>query len=869
MKITKYAKNYCVASLFIFIYPIFGQVDTKKELTEEDYHKWTSLTREEISNLGNWVSYANRHIRKADTLIIQNMNTNTKFKITDGNKGVFSKNEKWFAALDKNRDIILIDLITEKKQVLHSESKSFEFSPNGNYFSVLSTDGLYLQNLNSGKNYNLKGVKVFKWIENKELLALVTAENTGQSVSLWNPEIETVPKQIIKNTTGNFDGLETDRHGSKLAFVEADASSNSLTEFKRLHILDIKRGSLITFDSETHKDFPVDRVIVKHSTAKLEFSDDGRKIQFSTILKSENESDSYEEANAADVQVWDAKAPFAYPRMQSLEAFMENPLLSYVWDFENDNLIQIGDISHPVALINSKQTHAITYSHFDYTPVFLHKEEYTDVYLMDLKTGDKKLFLEKQLLYNKVYASPEGAHFYYFRNGHWWVYEIKSAHHKNITKDIPYSFYQMEYDWAGTPPPYGVGGWTPGDNEILVYDKYDIWKINVTNNKKERLTKGRETHTSFQVYQMLYVNYRLFDKAVDQVDLNKDLVLKAHNHKTKDIGYWIRDKKGKTTQLAYSKSKSTKMRKADNSDVYIYLEESFELPPRLMVVDRKNNQTKTVFQSNSHAFDYNWGKATLVQYTNKSGDSLQGVLYYPAQYSSDKQYPMLVSVYEKQSHFLHDYWNPSLYNSDGFNIANFTSQGYFVFSPDIKFKLGDPGLSATDCVVSGVKAVLKKGKIHPDKMGLFGFSFGGYVTSFIITQTDIFNAAVTGSGANNLMGFYLTLGWNNGEPDLWRFERQQWRMGDSYFNMKSQYERNCPIQQASNINTPVMGFTGNKDIQVDWQQGVQFYIALRRLQKEHVFLLYTDEGHGILKPKNQIDLYNRIKTWFGSHLKVE
>src|SRR5690606_7082521 len=94
-----------------------------------------------------------------------------------------------------------------------------------------------------------------------------------------------------------------------------------------------------------------------------------------------------------------------------------------------------------------------------------------------------------------------------------------------------------------------------------------------------------------------------------------------------------------------------------------------------------------------------------------------------------------------------------------------------------------------------------------------------------------------------LTSFYLTVGWDTGRPDMWRFENQQWRMGKSFFEDKQGYDRNSPIVYAKNITTPLLSWTGDQDKQVNWNQSIEFYLALRRLGKKHILLLYPNEGH--------------------------
>lgn len=228
---------------------------------------------------------------------------------------------------------------------------------------------------------------------------------------------------------------------------------------------------------------------------------------------------------------------------------------------------------------------------------------------------------------------------------------------------------------------------------------------------------------------------------------------------------------------------------------------------------------------------------------------------------------MIVYIYEKQSRDIFQYVNPSRLNMEGFNASNYTTDGYFVLLPDIFFAKGNTGISAVDCVVAATLSVIAMGIIDKNKIGLSGHSFGGYETNFIITQTDIFAAAVSGAGVSDMVSWYLTLGWNTGQPDMWRSETQQWRMGKSFYADQQAYYRNSPVVHASKIQTPILLWSGKLDVQVDWHQNMEFYLALRRLEKKNIMLLYPDEQHVIFGMENQIDLTERTKDWFDYYLK--
>ena len=281
----------------------------------------------------------------------------------------------------------------------------------------------------------------------------------------------------------------------------------------------------------------------------------------------------------------------------------------------------------------------------------------------------------------------------------------------------------------------------------------------------------------------------------------------------------------------------------------------------------KKKQPKMLIQTNPQQNHFDWGHTELISYTDSRGTPLQGVLYYPSNFQKDKQYPMIVNIYEKQSHILHHYFNPEENAADAFPRTNYTLDGYLVLYPDIAYEVGEPGKSATDCVVAAVKAVTAKGIVEQQRIGLTGASFGGYETAYIVSQTNIFAAAVAGCPPTDFVSQYLSLDDNWGLPRMWRYESQQQRMGLSLFDNYQGYIRKSPVAQAAKINTPLLIWAGLDDRMVSWTQGLELHLALRRLQKPNQFLVYPGENHSFIKRETKNDLTQRTKEWFDFYLK--
>ncbi|MNR09608.1 x-prolyl-dipeptidyl aminopeptidase [compost metagenome] len=189
--------------------------------------------------------------------------------------------------------------------------------------------------------------------------------------------------------------------------------------------------------------------------------------------------------------------------------------------------------------------------------------------------------------------------------------------------------------------------------------------------------------------------------------------------------------------------------------------------------------------------------------------------------------------------------------------------------PDIKLEYQKPGISALDCVISSTKSVISRGIVNPERVAIYGHSFGGYETNFIITRTDLFATAISGGSISDIITKYLTANLNTGQPDMWRFGNRQWNMRKTPFEAPLIYQNNSPIANVEKIKTPLLLWAGKEDKQVDRRQSMEFYLALRRLGKKNIMLLYPEEGHVVSKKANQIDLTNRIQQWFAYYLKED
>lgn len=833
---------------------------SKENVTENDYKKWSTLIDEKISPDGNWVSYKLKYDVGSDTLFAKNIQNEKVIFFPNGKDLVFTNCSTWLLYTNANKELGVYNLKTNQTK-MHNDYLSYESSSLGKHLAIhKKVEAKKILEVYTAENTTPKlipDIQSFKWSPDKKL-ATITDHEVKLYLFTHNIEEIVVHKS---SSLAKFTKLLWSKDGNTLVFLEEITNRNGTSGSHKIYSYDCKSRKLKVLNPQTN-DFFLDSSIVAYSSYPLIMSASGNKIFFYVS------KDSILIEKQKQVQIWDASTPFEYPAQQDYEMLQNAPKLA-VWDKETDDISVLATRERPTVMLTPDRNYALSYSSTTYEPEY--KTTTTvDYYIKSLKTKQQHLFISNQTTGAfTMSASLKGNFISYFRDKHWWVYDIINERHTNVTKNIDTSFDNTDSDRPGLSHGYSGPGWTSDDKFLIVYDKFDIWLITANGETKKKITNGRENNIRFRICEYLYsesFTRSITDFPTRNFDLSKGLILEATGKDNKS-GYYKWTEDGKLLKIVYGDSKVSRLKKAKKSNTYMFVEETFQIPPQLKIANDKTKEPELIVQSNSHYKKYNWGEAEIIQYANKKGEKLQGALYYPANFTKGKQYPMIVHIYEKLSNQIHKYNNPSLYSGTGFSHTNYVLDNYFVFMPDIRYELGNPAISATDCVLSAVATVIEKGDIDPKRIGLIGHSFGGYETSFIITQTSIFAAAVAGSSTSDPFTSYLTLNFDYRRSLGWKFESQQFRMGFSPFTNLDAYIKNSPLMQAAKINTPLLTWTGNEDKTVNWKQSIALHLALRKLQKRNIFLVYPEEGHHLSNSEAKLDLSKRTKNWFDHYLK--
>jgi dipeptidyl aminopeptidase/acylaminoacyl peptidase len=262
-----------------------------------------------------------------------------------------------------------------------------------------------------------------------------------------------------------------------------------------------------------------------------------------------------------------------------------------------------------------------------------------------------------------------------------------------------------------------------------------------------------------------------------------------------------------------------------------------------------------------------WGEVKLVSWKSFDGTNLQGLMYFPENIDTSLRYPMLVYFYERNADLLHSWSNPAPSRSI-INRPYCVSNEYIVFVPDITYETGYPGRCAYNAVVSGTMAMLEKYPfIDPDRLGLNGQSWGGYQVAWLVTHTDLFRCAMAGAPVSNMTSAYGGIRWESGKSRMFQYEEAQSRIGGTLWDKPLLYLENSPLFSAPSIHTPLLIMHNDADGAVPWYQGIELYMALRRLQKPCWMLTYNNEQHNLTRRANMKDLSIRMMQFYDYYLR--
>jgi dipeptidyl aminopeptidase/acylaminoacyl peptidase len=291
---------------------------------------------------------------------------------------------------------------------------------------------------------------------------------------------------------------------------------------------------------------------------------------------------------------------------------------------------------------------------------------------------------------------------------------------------------------------------------------------------------------------------------------------------------------------------------------------SFETPPEIWAGPIGDWRQLT---RNNSAQTATWGKAENLEWTNE-GFNIQGWLLTAAKVESGKKYPMVVLIHGGPAGAVTPEW-PASFGMSRAIIAALSSRGYYVLMPNPRGSYGqgeeftranvkDFGGGDLRDTLSGVDAAIKKYPIDPERLGVTGWSYGGYMTMWTVTQTNRFRAAVAGAGIANWQSYY-----GQNLIDQWMIPF----FGASVYDDLAVYEKSSPIRYIKNVRTPTLVIAGERDAECPPSQSYEFWHALKTLDVPTQLIIYPGEGHLFIEPEHQVDRMDQTIAWFDKYLK--
>ncbi|MFT4569107.1 MAG: dipeptidyl aminopeptidase/acylaminoacyl peptidase, partial [Saprospiraceae bacterium] len=609
------------------------------------------------------------------------------------------------------------------------------------------------------------------------------------------------------------------------------------------------------------EDLNDDWIVNQHQ--EIRFSQDGSKLFFHTSPPPIVKDTMLLEEEIIQVEIWSYKDQRLQTQQNVEQEEDEKKGYAAVYHTSSNRFFQLA--THKVSEVsfgdNKDQNHrfafgsnsapymkAVTWEGFPFR---------ADISLVDLNTGNQKSIV--RAVRGRGDLSPDGKylHWYNVEDTAYYVYNIASEEVHNISEVIPTSIVDELDDHPDFPRPYGIAGWTEGDNHVLIYDRYDIWKIDPSAPSTATvITNGRNSKDRFRI--------RKLDSDRTYVDFDLDLI-HGFNESSKQESIVQLNDNNQVKVLLKKSGQLRDIQKAKDSDKLIYSIQSHAQSPDIQLTDMGFTNSIQVSDVNPQQKHKKWSTVEMIEWASLDGVPLEGLLYKPEDFDSTIQYPMIVYFYERNSDNIHRYWGATPIRSI-INPAFYASRGYIVFIPDIVYRDGYPGPSCYNAVMPGVTHLLNEGFIDIDRIGMQGHSWGGYQTAYLATRTNLFACAESGAPVANMTSAYGGIRWGSGLSRMFQYERTQTRIAGSLWEVPMRYFENSPIFFVDKINTPMLLMHNDHDTAVPWYQGIELFGALRRLDKPVWMLNYNNEPHWPTKYENIVDFNIRMQQFFDHYL---
>lgn len=891
-------------TLYILALAVAAQAQ-KKPLNHSVYDDWKKISAPSLTADGRFLSYEVLPQEGDGQLTIRETKSGKELLIPRGYKLSFTTDGKYAVALIKPQfsavrqarikkvkkeemptdSLAIIDLLKRKVKKIPFVTSYKMGEKGGSCVAYLSADSalvskkerkdkkmgypLIIHQLTSGTEDTLRYVKEYLFDkQGTRLVAVVkpSVKDTLHSSGVVLFELPGMQRLWLSASAPFYGSPVFDESGQKLAFLTSQDSVSSGT--KRCELLLHERGmkeARLLLGRDYQKNLPDEWALNEYSNPY--FSRNGERLFVGIAPIRAPKDTTLVPFETAGLDLWHYADPLIQPmQLHNAKEELERTYLSVInlnrpaellplstrrWES-----VSVGDEGNALYAVARDNTGRVLEQQWT-------GERVNDVHLVNLNDASRRLVARG--LMGPVTLSP-GANYLLWYNSlkrHWYSCSVEGGDSICLTAGVKANFWNEMNDRPCNPNAYGVMGWEEDDKAVYLYDAFDIWKLDPTGAKSPVcMTKGegRRTNRTFR--------YLSTDPEQRFLTPQERVLLSVFDHTTKQNGYaTLVLSKEHLPNLALLQGYSfSNLAKARQADVYLYTKANFNTSPDMYVTAGNWKDAKKISDINPQMKEYNWGTAELVEWTSLEGVRTEGILYKPEGFDPTKKYPVMIYFYERHSDNLYNYFAPAPSRST-VNISFYCSRGYLVFTPDIDYVTGIPGECAYNSIIPGVEMLCKNSWVDRDNMAIQGQSWGGYQVAYLVTRTNLFKAAGAGAPVSNMTSAYGGIRWENGMSRQFQYEHTQSRIGKTLWEAPELYITNSPVFKANRVQTPLLIMHNDADGAVPWYQGIEYFMALRRLGKKVWMLQYNNEEHNLKERRNQKDLTIRLQQFFDYYLK--
>jgi dipeptidyl aminopeptidase/acylaminoacyl peptidase len=912
-----------VAIVVLLWYAGAAFAQQKKAITHDVYDSWKSIQGTRLSSDGVWLAYALLPEDGDGELVVRNLKTNAEIRAPRGRDPLITTDNKFvvfaLAPLKKDVDsarkakkkpeempkngVGFVNLSTGQVTTLAEHVKSFRVpeetpqviayltAPASEANGVKPDAGsgrpqpdptrkrdrkepgtdLVIRDLYNGAQTSLAEVSDYAISKNGAWLVYAVSSKTPANDGAFVRGLANGTRKTLLAGPGNYKGFVFDGNGRQAAFVsDHDDFASAVPRFKLYHWS-------TTADTATELTTAANGAMSVSGNGRLEFSKDGGRLFLGTAPPRAPDPD--DTSDLISVDIWNYKDAELQP-MQKVRADEERKrTYRAVYHLADKRLVQLATAEMPEVRTGANTATALGVSNVPYRQMVSWDGNYDDYYLVSLADGTRTKILDKERFGATLSPGGNFALFFDADDDNWYAIRLRDGQKTNLSKGLGVKFQSETDDHPDHPGPYGQAGWSDGDASVLLYDRYDIWEVKVDGSGARMVTGGLgrkqqivfrypRTEPPQQSAEPEEGGPRQRQAEQPAISSTRPIILSAVDDRTKASGLYrvTLNTPAEPVKLTMMDKSFGVPLKAKDADVYAFTLSRFDEFPNLWTSSGAFTDAKKVSDANPQQAHYNWGRSELIEYVNADGKHLKAILTKPENFDPSKKYPLLVYIYEQLTNNLHRYVPPAPGGSS-INVTRYVSNGYIVLQPDIVYDIGYPGQSALKCVMPAVQTVLAMGFVDPQRVGIQGHSWGGYQISYMITRTNMFRAVEAGASVVDMFGGYGGIRWGTGMSRAFQYEKTQSRIGVPPWENPLVYMENSPIFWIEKIQTPYLTMANDEDDAVPWQQGIEFFTAMRRLGKEAYMFVYNGEKHGLRKRENQKHWTVHLAEYFDYYLK--